>query len=265
MNAFRRRIPYREAIGALASAARLKRLGLLVALALGVLVSSAGSGFGKVPFQHDESTFTWPGAARMAVDVEPWGAGYVRSSPYLIDCPLACVRSWEQGRAVTLTAFPTPGFTFASWEGACAGQDNPCKLTVTGATVEVTATLSGRYVPPEPSTPSGGTGPPISSPSLQAQWHIDACSDARPFPCFYGDFHGSGFTPSSVVTLTGNLANGSQTVVTNSSGAFDATDNGWCSNDGTTPYVGPITWNVTATDAKGLSASVQLNGACPAP
>src|SRR5262245_66541425 len=81
------------------------------------------------PQETDGSSYTWPGATMVTVDVQPWGAGYVRSTPYLIDCPLACVRPYEPGREVTLTAYPTPGFAFASWTGACEGEPNPCSLT----------------------------------------------------------------------------------------------------------------------------------------
>ena len=73
------------------------------------------------------------------MDVKPWGGGYVRSDPYLLDCPKACIRPFDQNREVKLTAYVTPGHTFTAWEGACAGQGNPCTLTVTGAIVDVTA------------------------------------------------------------------------------------------------------------------------------
>ena len=47
----------------------------------------------------------WSGAATMNVDVKPWGGGYVRSTPYLIDCPMACIRRSAAGTArSTLTA-----------------------------------------------------------------------------------------------------------------------------------------------------------------
>ncbi len=79
----------------------------------------------------------------VTVDVEPWGGGYVRSTPYLIDCPLACIRPVQPGRELTLTAYPTPGFTFDRWTGACEGQPNPCTLNRAGAAADVTAVFSG--------------------------------------------------------------------------------------------------------------------------
>ena len=97
-------------------------------MAVIILVLPA-SGQTRVPPEDDGSTYTWPGATLVTVDVQPWGGGYVRSTPYLVDCPLACIRSLEPGRELTLTAYPTSGFTFESWTGACEGQPNPCKLT----------------------------------------------------------------------------------------------------------------------------------------
>lgn len=66
------------------------------------------------PPEEDGSSYVWPGAITLTVDVRPWGGGYVRSTPYLIDCPLACIRPFDGGREVTLTAYPTPGHTFES-------------------------------------------------------------------------------------------------------------------------------------------------------
>ena len=45
-----------------------------------------------------------------------------------------------------LTAYMTPGHTFKAWEGACAGQGNPCTIKVSGA-MDVTAVLDGPVRP----------------------------------------------------------------------------------------------------------------------
>jgi hypothetical protein len=76
---------------------------LLVLAVAAVAVLLPASGNSRVP-EDDGSTYSWAGAATLTVDVKPWGGGYVRSDPYLIDCPLACVRSFDQNREVKLTA-----------------------------------------------------------------------------------------------------------------------------------------------------------------
>ena len=131
-----------------------------VLLVLSVTAAAAllpGAGQSRPP-ESDGSTYTWTGAATLTVDVKPWGGGYVRSDPYLIDCPMACIRAFEANREVKLTAYMTPGHTFKAWEGACAGQGNPCTIKVSGAT-DVTAVLEGQFVPPTPPTPPAPPGP----------------------------------------------------------------------------------------------------------
>ena len=135
---------------------------LLVLAVAAVAVLLPASGNSRVP-EDDGSTYTWAGAATLTVDVKPWGGGYVRSDPYLVDCPLACVRPFDQNREVKLTAYVTPGHTFKAWEGACAGQGNPCTLKVTGAIVDVTAVFTGQYVPPAPPAPPAPTAPPATT------------------------------------------------------------------------------------------------------
>ena len=55
----------------------------------------------------------------------PSGAGTVAKSP-----GPNCNFDYLDGTIVTLTANPNPGFSFVSWNGACAGQGNPCVLTM---------------------------------------------------------------------------------------------------------------------------------------
>ena len=74
---------------------------LLALVTISVLLPGAGQ---SRPPESDGSTYTWTGAATLTVDVKPWGGGYVRSDPYIIDCPMACIRSFEPGREVKLTA-----------------------------------------------------------------------------------------------------------------------------------------------------------------
>ena len=165
---------------------------LLVLAVAAVAVLLPASGNSRVP-EDDGSTYTWAGAATLTVDVKPWGGGYVRSDPYLVDCPLACVRPFDQNREVKLTAYVTPGHTFKAWEGACAGQGNPCTLKVTGAVVDVTAVFTGQYVPPAPPAPPAPTAPPAttnppSPPAVNPSLTVD---DERAD----GDDHGNGLQP----------------------------------------------------------------------
>jgi hypothetical protein len=59
------------------------------------------------------------------------GAGTVTSAPAGIACGAACSASFPQGTAVTLTAAPAAGSTFAGWAGACSGS-GPCTLALGG-------------------------------------------------------------------------------------------------------------------------------------
>ena len=233
-----------------------------VLLALSVTAAAAllpGAGQSRPP-ESDGSTYTWTGAATLTVDVKPWGGGYVRSDPYLIDCPMACIRAFEPNREVKLTAYMTPGHTFKAWEGACAGQGNPCTIKVSGA-MDVTAVLEGQFVPPTPPKPAVTVNPALSVDVTEGD-----CDDI----CFHMGFAGTGFHPNSNIDIT--LA-----YVTPDFGTFFAdnartTDAGgnWSANFGEDcmlpdRYTGTVVIDVTATDAEGASASTQVHGTCPAP
>lgn len=82
-----------------------------------------------------------PSQFSLAVSVS--GSGRVTSAPAGIDCDAACSASFATDSTVTLTATPTPGWTFAGWSGSCTGTD-PCTLTMS-APRSVTAT----FAPPE--------------------------------------------------------------------------------------------------------------------
>jgi phospholipase C len=61
------------------------------------------------------------------------GTGTVISTPAGISCGTTCTVSLPVKTAVTLTATPTAGTTFAGWSGLCTGIGN-CALTLTGNT-----------------------------------------------------------------------------------------------------------------------------------
>lgn len=222
----------------------VRRMLLIAGIAaVAVLLPTAGQ---SRPPESDGSTYTWTGAATLTVDVKPWGGGYVRSDPYLIDCPMACIRAFEPNREVKLTAYMTPGHTFKAWEGACAGQGNPCTLKVTGA-MDVTAVLEGQYVPPAPPKPA--TPPVALNPSLSVQTSGLTAT-----------ITGSGYNPNSPISLDfewsqppgwgGSIPNAT---TSNASGAWSFTYTENCDFDG--PYTGPVAFTVTGTDGGGASAS----------
>ncbi|HXK10020.1 MAG TPA: VCBS repeat-containing protein, partial [Vicinamibacteria bacterium] len=68
------------------------------------------------------------------------GTGTVTSSPAGISCGATCSASYNSGTAVTLTASPAAGSTFAGWSGACTGTST-CTVTMSSAQ-SVTATFS---------------------------------------------------------------------------------------------------------------------------
>jgi hypothetical protein len=59
-------------------------------------------------------------------------AGRVTSSPAGIDCGPTCSASFAGNSVVVLSAQATSGAQVVGWAGACAGQGNPCTLTVIG-------------------------------------------------------------------------------------------------------------------------------------
>ena len=244
-----------------------RRAGILLAL-VAAAVMLPGAGQSHIPPESDGSTYTWSGATLMNVDVKPWGGGYVRSTPYLIDCPMACIRPWDQGRDITLTAYPTPGHTFESWEGPCAGQGNPCTLKVSGGLIDVRAVFSGQFVPPTPPAPPAPPGPPappvVVDPVLTADVVAGECPQ-----CFTTTLTGTGYNPNSPIDIL--LSYSSPDV-----GAFGADDietsdagGSWvqgfienCEFDFGTHH-GPVEIDVTATDAQGASATAHVSGTCP--
>ena len=69
------------------------------------------------------------------------GSGAVTSTPAGITCGTTCNASFTQNAAVTLTATPDNGSTFAGWGGACSGTTATCTVTMDNAKT-VTATFN---------------------------------------------------------------------------------------------------------------------------
>ena len=231
----------------------VRQIGRATAIVALIVLVLPASGQTRLPPEDDGSTYTWPGATLVRVDVLPWGGGYVRSTPYLIDCPLACIRPVAPGRELVLTAYPTSGFTFESWTGACEGQPNPCKLSPSGAAADVTAVFSGFYVPP--------AAPGPASPALI----VGVSGDC---PGCVASAVGTGFHPNSSITLHVEISSpftGSTDItdfaMTDGNGSWSFTGTIPC-DFGDGPFVGQFIEDVIATDAEGASASGHLTANC---
>jgi hypothetical protein len=83
------------------------------------------------------------------------GAGTVTGPG--ITCPGDCAQGYVNDAAVTLSATPAAGSTFAGWSGACSDSSPTCALTMSGGK-SVTATFTAD--PPA----SGGDPAPVSAP-----------------------------------------------------------------------------------------------------
>src|SRR5207249_4337000 len=83
-------------------------------------------------------------------------------SPAGIDCGSTCAAAFSSGTVVTLTAQPSANSVFGGWSGACAGQANPCTVTVNAA-MSVTATFNTAFTLTV-SKAGAGTGVVTSSP-----------------------------------------------------------------------------------------------------
>ncbi len=122
---------------------------LQLAFAAGIAAVVVALG-GASTSQAATTVYTWPGAKMMTVEINPPGAGWVRSTPYLIDCPNECLRPWDTGAVVILTmGGATKGYTFTGWSGD-VGVNCP-GTTVCGVTMDahrrVVANFSGRFTP----------------------------------------------------------------------------------------------------------------------
>jgi uncharacterized repeat protein (TIGR02543 family) len=91
------------------------------------------------------------------------GSGSVSSNPVGIACGADCVESYSHGTAVTLTATPSLGSTFAGWSGACTGTGT-CNVAMDGAK-SVTATFAANTYALTVSLAGNGSGSVSSSPA----------------------------------------------------------------------------------------------------
>jgi hypothetical protein len=87
------------------------------------------------------------GPFALTVTLAGSGAGTVVSAPAGISCAGDCTESYASGTAVTLTATPADGSTFAGWSGGGCSGTGQCTVTMNAAAA-VTATFDSTANPP---------------------------------------------------------------------------------------------------------------------
>jgi hypothetical protein len=97
--------------------------------------SGACTGTGPCQVTMDQAgavtaTFTGPTSFELDVVVAGSGTGSVTSTPAGIDCPGTCAADFPVDQVVELEAVPDPGNEFTGWGVACAGNPNPCTVTL---------------------------------------------------------------------------------------------------------------------------------------
>jgi hypothetical protein len=89
------------------------------------------------------------------------GSGTVTSSPAGIDCGATCFAQFDQGQAVTLTASPATGSSFAGWSGRGCSGTGACQVTMSAAqsvSAEFTLSSTGGSGGSGGTDGSGGSG-----------------------------------------------------------------------------------------------------------
>ena len=114
----------------------------------------ADSGNDRV-LRFDAPGVAVPHPAALSVAVDAFTRGRVTSDPPGIECATDCGQHYGAGSAVTLTAAPQPGSTFAGWTGACAGAAPTCTVTMNGD-----QGVGASFVPTPPPAPAVAPAPP---------------------------------------------------------------------------------------------------------
>jgi hypothetical protein len=104
------------------------------------------------------------------------GAGTIESSDGAIECRDYCSHSYEEGKAIILTAKSADGSEFVGWDGACTGE-GACQLTMS-ADRSVTATFDPQKVALTVSFEGQGKG---TVKSTDGQFHCElTCTTQYP-------------------------------------------------------------------------------------
>lgn len=148
------------------------------------------------------------------------GSGTVTSSIGGLNCGATCAASLSSGTAVTLTASPAAGSTFAGWGGACSGTAS-CSLTV-NASVSVTASFDTTV------SSGGGTGllaglQPAITYARSSTCQSKDLSDSYLNLATVNDAVAGAQTESACYTVAG-LPSGQASTLTLSTGSYSVND-----------------------------------------
>ena len=170
--------------------------------------------------------------------------GTVSSIPSGITCGSACSTVFTDNTEITLTATPSPGYTFVHWSGGCAGPSNPCKLTIEADTIvtavfskPVKLTVSKRKLNGGDGVITSDVGAINCGSTCQGSFSPEATVVLSATPGPVSTF--TGWTPSSICTGTGTC-----TVTTSKAKSVNAT------------FVGPYALKVTKVSKRGGSGTV---------
>ncbi|MBS0395341.1 MAG: VCBS repeat-containing protein, partial [Proteobacteria bacterium] len=100
-------------------------------------------------------------ASQAYLTAQAHGAGTIASADGALRCGTSCIHLYPKGTSVSLSASPSSGAVFSGWLGACAGQGNPCTVSLARYTA-----VAADFASPIAITIAGsGTGTVTSSPS----------------------------------------------------------------------------------------------------
>jgi hypothetical protein len=121
-----------------------------VLIGLAGLLTACNTSSGELSPEVGDGGFT------VTALVDPPGGGWIRSTPYGVDCPLDCSEFVLPGSMLTIVAHASVGFTFERWGGDCEFLD-PCVVRADGPRHVV---AHFRAPPPPPPPPPEEEEPP---------------------------------------------------------------------------------------------------------
>jgi phospholipase C len=143
------------------------------------------------------------------------GKGTVASNPSGINCGTTCGTSFASGTAVTLTATPSTGSTFAGWSGACSGTGT-CAVDLKASTsvsaafnvipVQLTVQSAGNGTGTVASTPAGINCGATCSATFGIGTSVTLTATASTGSTFAGWSGACSGTGTCAVTLTANAS-----------------------------------------------------------